>query len=951
LTIRVAALKRIPLILCAALLFALAACGGQQPAGSATPTPQFNIDDLLVYVPAGSFYMGSDVNIDPLARLDEFPQHIIRLDGFHIFRNEVSNDLYAQCVAAGHCSSPTVIPDGPSTHYGEEAYKNNPVVGVDWNQAVAFCTWVDARLPTEAEWEKTARGEFANPYPWGVDNPTCDLSNMEGCIVDPANTDQIGQHPGGESTYHANDMSGNVWEWTADKYSPDYYGLSPNVNPLGPEGGDLKVVRGGSFMDGPVDLRSAARLGLKPDQGYNDVGFRCVPIGMPSAATAPFCKSAYVPFCNDPKNPNQDCTPTSTGQQGAPTAAGDNPDFLGFTCPQGGYISFTMDGAGHSAGEFSVTIYGNPYDCIDTAGHILCTGTALSQNTIATIQVCPAPDAQNGGAQLAAIVPTAAAQPSAAKLVSFTPPQQQDAQLVAYAPPQAAQPQLVAYAPQQAAQAQLQGAQLQAPQLHAFQAATNNNCPDGMAYNPDSGQCETDPNGDACPDGWTYNPDTYKCEPSDGGCPQGTTYNADKQACTPDNGGDCPSPYTYDTQTETCQPPSNNDGGGACPAGYFYDQTISCCSPIKGDNNGCGQGSYFSVAAGGCQPLDQDGCGDGQSYNPYEGGCVPDTGDGSDQNTSNGDCRQAGYIMNAQGACVPANGPTANGPTDNGPTDGQDCGPNAYYDYSVEQCIGRGDNQCGAGYYYDANMQTCRPTDGPGSPCATGYAFNTALNCCSPTPGTDGSTCPGDQQGNANGNELVTFPGPSATNYDYGQGYCDPGTNGDGCPGGYYFDTEKNACYPIGDDTTPTNPDGSCGDGFGQDSFFDVCYPIDVQPTVNGCGEGQYFDYNLGYCVSTSCGCALGYYLNTDTKTCMPNGQDQTGEPGCVTFTASVPVCGFTPEPTPDCDKGTTYVPSTGKCERDVQTTPVSCSSYGSQSACKAGGCTWVVGTTSYCTN
>ncbi len=285
--------------------------------------------------------------------------------------------------------------------------------------------------------------------------------------------------------------------------------------------------------------------------------------------------------------------------------------------------------------------------------------------------------------------------------------------------------------------------------------------------------------------------------------------------------------------------------------------------------------------------------------------------------------------MNDQGVCVPANGPT----------DGQGCGPNAYYDYSVEQCISLGDNQCGPGYYFDANMQTCRPTDGPGSPCAIGYAFDTALNCCVPTPGTDGSTCPGDQQGN--GNQLVTFPGPSDTSYDYGQGSCDPGSNGQ-CPAGYYFNPDTKSCQQLSNDTTPPNSDNQCPEGWVYDPAYGACVQTGLDSANTQCGDGQYFDYNLGYCVNASCdGCALGYYFNTDTKTCMPNGQNPTGEQGCVTFTESVPECGYTPVPTPVCEQGTTYVPSTGQCERTPTEVPA-CSRYTDQPSCKAGGCSWV---------
>jgi len=898
---RVAAPKWVQAILGIGLLFALAACAGLEPSA------ELSSENSLVYVPAGPFYMGSDMDADPLARPDEFPLHLVRLDGFHIYSDEVTNEMYAQCVAAGPCSVPSEVDeDGPSHHYGEEAYKNNPVVGINWDQAVAFCGWADGRLPTEAEWEKAARGVFAELYPWGNDDPSCDLSNMESCLPEP-NTDQIGQYPDGESPYHANDMAGNVWEMTSDWYNPDFYSGSPNANPLGPEEGQLKVVRGGAFDNGLVDLRSAARMGLDPDQAYNDVGFRCVPIGLQSEASAPFCKSTYIPFCNDPNNPpDQNCDPQA-GQDGPPNTPAGEPDFLGFTCPQGGYISFTMDGNGHSAGEFAVTINGNEYDCIDTAGHILCTGTALSQNTIATIQVCPAPNVQNGGAQLVALDPTPAAQQPQAKLVSFTPAQQ---------------PHLLAYQPPSTGNGQgLQGAQYQTPQLHSFQAATNDNCPTGMLYNPDTQQCETDPNG-ACEDGWTYNPNTYLCEPGDSGCPEGTTYNADQQGCTPDNGNECPPPYIYDTATETCQPPSNDDGGGACPQGFFFDQNILCCSPIKGDNDICGPNSYFSVAAAACAPLDQNGCGEGMTYNPYEQGCVPDTG-GTDGNE--GDECQDGYAMGEQGVCMPATGPT----------DGNGCGPNSYYDYASEQCIGLDENGCGLGAYFNEQTDQCTPTTGPGSPCAQGYAYNEQTNCCAPTPGNDGSTCPGDPQGSDN--ELVTFP----TNYDYGQGYCDPGDDGE-CPAGYYFNSDTQTCELVPSSPTEPNSDNQCPEGYVYDPATDTCMGTLLDSPVVQCNEGQYFDYNLGYCVATTCGCALGYHYDNEMQTCVPDGNGPTGEQGCITFTESVPVCEYQPEATPVCDKGTTYVPSTGQCERDPQATQVSCSDYSSMSSCGAAGCKWV---------
>ena len=257
----------------------LAACApAAQPDGggeSAEATPELNIpiEDLLVYIPAGSFYMGSDQDADPLAEEDEVPLHNVLLPGFFIYRNEVSNGLYKQCVAAGVCSNPEIFDEGPSTHYNDPAYAEYPVVGVNWDQANAFCSWADSRLPTEAEWEKTARGEFGNLYPWGDDSPSCSLNNMEGCITDPPDTDEIGQYPEGDSYYEAGDMAGNVWEWTSSSYLP-YPAPAKDTRKPAPE----FVQRGGSFLCDPnmcEGFRATARNHATPETALMHVGFRC----------------------------------------------------------------------------------------------------------------------------------------------------------------------------------------------------------------------------------------------------------------------------------------------------------------------------------------------------------------------------------------------------------------------------------------------------------------------------------------------------------------------------------------------------------------------------------------------------------------------------------------------------------------------------------------------------
>ncbi len=477
-------LIRLSLMLLAGMI--LAACapavadGGGSAEATATLSAEIPIADLLVYVPAGHFYMGSDQKTDPLAEGDEVPLHDVLLPGFFIYRNEVSNGLYKQCVAAGVCSNPKIFDGPPSTHYNDPAYDRYPVVGVNWEQANTFCGWADSRLPTEAEWEKTARGELGNFYPWGDDSPSCDLNNMEGCITDPPDTQEIGQHPTGDSFYKAGDMSGNVWEWTSAVYLPDYYLISPDVNPTGPESGDLRVVRGGSFDSSDADLRSAARMGMDPNQTYNNVGFRCVPIGLEAPTVAPFCQPTYTQLCRDPNRDPNDCTPPTT--QG-----GEQPsyDLTGFGCPNAnGQVSVTIDGT--LGDDHTVNVGGFDFNCVpspDFPDRWICTGPHPVEGTLTTIKVCPnttSPTSDNGSG-----------------LVAFQPTQNPDPQLQAYEP--AAQnngDQLIAYKPA----ADLTQPALQAftppsggsPSLVAFQSAANT-CPEGYLYNPTTGQCEQDP--------------------------------------------------------------------------------------------------------------------------------------------------------------------------------------------------------------------------------------------------------------------------------------------------------------------------------------------------------------------------------------------------------------------------------------------------------------------------
>jgi formylglycine-generating enzyme required for sulfatase activity len=221
---------------------------------------------VMVYVPAGEFLMGSS-EADALAEDDEKPQHTVYLDAFWIDRTEVTNAQYRKCVEAGACLQPGC--------WDNENYNapDQPVVCVTWDDARAYAAWAGGRLPTEAEWEKAARGTDGRIYPWGNSAPGCDKANYEGCVGRSAT---VGSYLTGASPYGVLDMAGNVQEWVADWYDGRYYGRSAARNPEGPDSGEYRVLRGGSWYRDPGLARCASRSGYIPDNFYSRVGLRVV---------------------------------------------------------------------------------------------------------------------------------------------------------------------------------------------------------------------------------------------------------------------------------------------------------------------------------------------------------------------------------------------------------------------------------------------------------------------------------------------------------------------------------------------------------------------------------------------------------------------------------------------------------------------------------------------------
>lgn len=221
---------------------------------------------VVVYVPEGEFLMGSE---DSDADSDEAPEHQVWLDAFWFYQHEVTNDEYRACVDAGECTAPSKV-----EIFSDPKYNHHPVMHVSWFDADAYCQWAGGRLPTEAEWEKAARGTDGRKYPWGNESPTCNLANFFGCVGWAA---PVGSYPDGVSPYGALDMAGNVWEWVADWYDTDYFSRSDYENPIGPQKGIRRVGRGGSIWVDEWSLRVSNRQGGHPVLTLSSgLGFRCV---------------------------------------------------------------------------------------------------------------------------------------------------------------------------------------------------------------------------------------------------------------------------------------------------------------------------------------------------------------------------------------------------------------------------------------------------------------------------------------------------------------------------------------------------------------------------------------------------------------------------------------------------------------------------------------------------
>lgn len=259
----------------ALLIFPFLFCIFTAQTDSATEGPERG---EMIPIPSLEFRMGCNDSKDKLCDGDEKPARKIFLDAYLIDKYEVTAAQYVECVNAGACDPPRT---GGYCSFGIEAQNDNPINCVTWSQADGFCKWVGKRLPTEAEWEKSARGEDFRVYPWGNEAPSCDDAvfstygwDMWGCGKNT--TAPVGSAIKDKSPYGVMDMAGNVSEWTADYYDEEYYKRAPEKNPQGPEKGKYRSRRGGSWCLGADYARVSNRHWSAPEVADHCGGFRCV---------------------------------------------------------------------------------------------------------------------------------------------------------------------------------------------------------------------------------------------------------------------------------------------------------------------------------------------------------------------------------------------------------------------------------------------------------------------------------------------------------------------------------------------------------------------------------------------------------------------------------------------------------------------------------------------------
>lgn len=241
--------------------------------------------DEMVRIPAGTFLMGSDRKVDRNAYPAEFPQRKVYLDAYEIDKYEVTTVQFLKFVLASN-RDPLIDWQYDGGNF-QETMASHPVMHVSWFDADAYCKWAGKRLPTSAEWEKAARGEDGRIFPWGNEPAGLSRANfgrtgLSGPVRDRPERlllyppiISVDKYENGASPYGVFQMAGNVAEWTADWYDPNYYKKAPDRNPKGPEKGTQRAFRGGGWIDSTPTVRPAQRNGTEPNTKMNWLGFRC----------------------------------------------------------------------------------------------------------------------------------------------------------------------------------------------------------------------------------------------------------------------------------------------------------------------------------------------------------------------------------------------------------------------------------------------------------------------------------------------------------------------------------------------------------------------------------------------------------------------------------------------------------------------------------------------------
>ncbi len=479
---------------------------------------------VLRYVPAGNFTMGTGVT--------STPQKTVTLDSYWIYQTAVTNKMYSQCVTTGNCAPPAQ--EVGAAVYSNPAYGDFPVVGVTWDMAANYCKWAQAQLPTEAQWEKAARGDSGATYPWGNGLPTCSLANYQGCL---GHLSSVTDYADGSSPYGVMGMAGDAFQWVSDFYDEHYYDSMPAQNPTGPGSGDLHVIRGSSYESDSSLLAAGVRHFGAPSFHSGELGFRCA-VAHPKAV-APYCQlSSFVPTGSAPTTGT--CQSPQIGSQSTyctarvgfstvviPTGATWSSATKGYDCTEAvvnGQRVVTCTGPDNSSGKVTVCNAG-------------CSGAPTQTGATAVCDPGYDADATTRACVYAPISsePTVAGCPGGFNLIQ-------------------------------------RGAQ----KLCAIGRNQNGQCPPATYFDGQYGACVSP----SAPDAPYGTNNVQLAASSYTGCAAGYSYNTNNQCCEAATGGaypGCPVGFTFDTNQNACLPEQVQASGPGC---VTVTLNVLRCTPV-----------------------------------------------------------------------------------------------------------------------------------------------------------------------------------------------------------------------------------------------------------------------------------------------------------------------------------------------------------------------------------